>query len=208
MTAPLTEGRPVLALELDTAILSVLAEVAPNAEVVVGDALETDLGALLDRLPTPRAVVSNMPYNITGPLLARIAAVRDKFSMAVLMMQREVAEKILAKPGDSGRGALSVAIQAQFAVQKVCHVPPGAFLPPPKVASTVLKLVPKPFSPDIGQTLSIVSAGFRQPRKTLVNNLSALFGREAALARLQGAGLRPDVRPHQLTWEQWTNVSS
>ena len=210
LTGPMTrEGIVVTAVEVDTTILPVLAEMAPEAAVVVGDALKVGLRELLEALPEPRGIVSNMPYNITGPLLEKFTECRPFLSKAVLMMQREVAEKILAPPGDRRRGALSVSVQARFHVTRVCHVPPGAFLPPPKVDSTVLELVPTvDVRGDIEDMMKLVRAGFTQPRKTLLNNLAGAFGIEQTRSRIVNAGLDERVRPHQLTWEQWLKVLS
>ena len=212
LTRPLTlAAAKVIAVEVDRSILPVLHEYAPMAEVVAGDALKSDLAKLLNRLPEPRAVVSNMPYNITGPLLEAFSRTRSLYSKAVLMMQREVAQKILAQPGDSDRGALSVVMQAYFDISKVCQVPPGAFVPPPKVDSTVLEFVPLASGlsdQGLDDVIRLVRAGFTQPRKTVANNLSAILGAEEAKRRLETAGFEGRLRPHQLTWEQWKSLAT
>jgi 16S rRNA (adenine1518-N6/adenine1519-N6)-dimethyltransferase len=205
LTKPLSEQAQVVALELDPRMAPVLSESAPRAVVVFGDALAADLADLLSGLPEPRGIVSNMPYNITGPLLDRFTAVRGLVSRLVLMMQREVAEKIMAQPGDSSRGALSVRIQAWFDVRRVCLVPRGAFQPPPKVESAVLRLIPRD-DPLPERFEEIVGAGFSQPRKTLANNLPA--PRDRAIAALDSLGLAETVRAHQLTEEQWIGLAT
>lgn len=208
LTRPLSEFATVTAVELDTGILPVLNEVAPNARVLNQDALETDLAHLFAELPEPRALVSNMPYNITGPLLGKFAEVRHLYRRAVLMMQREVGDKVLAAPGDSQRGALSVVMQALFDIKRVCLVPPGAFLPPPKVDSVVLEFVPRHKTERYEDVFTVVRAGFTMPRKTLLNNLTGKFGRERAQSMIEGAGLGPTLRSHQLTWEQWKALAN
>ncbi|MCW5940518.1 MAG: ribosomal RNA small subunit methyltransferase A [Fimbriimonadaceae bacterium] len=205
LTRPLSEQAQVVALELDPRMAPVLSESSPKARVVFGDALDTDLAGLLSDLPEPRGIVSNMPYNITGPLLERFTAVRALVSRLVLMMQREVAEKVMAQPGDSSRGALSVRIQACFEVRRVCLVPPGAFKPPPKVESAVLRLTPRS-DPMPERFDAVVGAGFSQPRKTLANNLPA--PRDQAVEALRGLGLGDTVRAHQLTEEQWIGLAT
>ncbi len=205
LTGPLSEAAErTVAVEVDATMPLLLAQSAPRAEVVRGDALTIDLGSILDGLPSPRAVVSNMPYYITGPLLGRFADVRDRFDVAVLMMQKEVAERILARPGKRERGALSVALQSQFEITRVCHVPAGAFLPPPKVDSAVLRLVPR-LSALSDEALKLVRLGFAQPRKTLVNNLVAglHIARDEAVARVEAVGLLETVRPAELTEAEW-----
>ncbi len=205
LTGPLSDLLPVVAIELDARMVGVLVETAPNARIVPCDALDADWGQLMADSPRPRGIVSNMPYNITGPLLDRVCHSRGWIAKAVLMMQREVAEKILAQANDRRRGALSVTIQALFDVHKVCHVPPGAFSPPPKVESTVLELIPKPEQPGTEAVLALVRAGFTQPRKTLANNLAAILG-NGAKSRIEDAGMSPSIRAHELTWEMWCRL--
>jgi 16S rRNA (adenine1518-N6/adenine1519-N6)-dimethyltransferase len=209
LTGPLSESAErVAAIELDPTMPLLLSESAPKAIVVKEDALKADLGALLADLPPPRAVVSNLPYYITGPLLGRIADVRASLDVAVLMMQKEVADRILAKPGKRERGALSVALQSQFEISRVAHVPAGAFLPPPKVDSSVLRLVPREGALSEA-ALRIVRMGFAQPRKTLANNLVAGFqiSRDEAVERIEAVGLSETVRPAELTEVQWAALA-
>lgn len=204
------EKRRVMAVELDPRMAGALSESAPLAEVLIADALKSDLNGLLDQLPEPRAIVSNMPYNITGPLLAKFAEVRDRIDRAVLMMQKEVGSRILAEPGNSDRGALSVCLQAQFAIQKVCQVPPGAFEPPPKVDSIVLRLNPQPTpgsAQDEARLFGCVRAGFTQPRKTLLNNLGVTYGKQEVERVLATLELDARIRPHMLALEQWRQIA-
>ncbi len=199
------------AVELDSTMIQALAESAPKTRVVQGDALKVDLGELLRELPEPRGVVSNLPYYITGPLLERIDEQSPFWSVAVLMMQREVARKIVAKPGDSERGAISVNLQRQFKIAKLIDAPKGAFLPPPNVESQVLAFEPRPEALEHGhQFFQLTRTGFSQPRKTLANNLTPFrnLGKEAAAAKIVEAGLRPDVRPHQLTEDEWNALAA
>ena len=197
----------VTAVEVDQTIIPVLSEAAPTACVIVADALKADLSALLQDLPAPRALVSNMPYNITGPLLTTFAACRDLWAVGVFMMQREVGVRVLARAGDSDRGSLSVFLQAQFDIATVCHVPPGSFLPPPKVDSVVLRLVPA-LKVDLDRAprfFEVVRRGFTQPRKTLLNNLGDRTHWGPVIA---SAGLSESIRPHQLTLAQWEEVAA
>lgn len=191
-------------MEIDVRSVGALAESAPTARVVHADALKIDLEALAQSLPAPRAIVSNMPYGITGPLLERFTQVRALVERAVLMMQREVGEKILAEPGDSRRGALSVSMQLLFDINRLASVPPGSFWPPPKVASLVLVLTPRaiPEAGNVEQVIGVARAGFSQPRKTLLNNLQHRWPHTARRA-LESAGLPPTVRAHQLSLHEW-----
>lgn len=209
LTGALSEHFQVIALELDERMISALAESAPTAEVRLVDALTTDLDAILSELPEPRAVVSNLPYYITGALLTRIAEAWRHWDRAVLMMQKEVGERIMAQPGNSDRGSLSVYLESRFDIARVCSVPPGAFIPPPKVDSSVLLFTPKGSEPSRVQD-RIVRAGFTQPRKTLLNNLLGGLGvpREVLEKALKASELDPRIRPHMMTLAEWSRVSN
>lgn len=196
------------AIEVDERFLPLLAESAPSAQILLEDALQADLSKRLSDLPEPRAVVSNLPYYITHPLLTRIAEARASFGKAVLMMQREVADKILSPAGKRERGSLSVFLQACFRISEVVRAPAGAFMPPPKVDSTVLEFIPRPYPVPPEQEVAfnrLFRAGFSQPRKTLANNL-AVYGRERVAASIDRSGLTPTVRPHELREEDWVSV--
>ncbi len=214
LTRPLSElSERLVALEVDAGFAAMLADTAPRAEVRRADALQVDLAAVLAELPEPRALVSNMPYNITGPLLTAFAGVRGLYARAVLMMQREVGVRVLAQPGSRERGSLSVFLQAQFQISKVVAAPRSAFLPPPKVESVVLLFEPKPTGLDEAteeRFFRLVRAGFTQPRKTLHNNLVAglRLEREEAARRIAAVGLEPSVRPHQLTMDAWYRLAA
>lgn len=192
----------LIALEIDERMISVLKESAPHADVRQVDALQSDLAVVLQELPEPRGVVSNLPYYITGPLVSHIAEARAHWSKAVLMMQKEVAVRIMAPAGSSDRGSLSVYLQALFAITRVIEAPAGAFVPPPKVASTVLQFVPNgaEYPEDF---FKFVRAGFKQPRKTLANNLLAIgLTREL----VEASGLDERIRPQALTQDEWLNL--
>lgn len=203
LTRPLSLAADTVAVELDPRMAAIAAEFAPAAEVLCEDALTADLAALIASRAEPRMLVSNMPYAITGPLLGRAVELAPLLAKAVLMMQKEVGDRILAPAGDSRRGSLSVAIESVFQVRKVCSVPPGAFVPPPKVDSIVLSFTPLPEGPQLTERqLRAVRSGFAQPRKTLANNL------KAAGLSLEFGSLPPSVRPHQLTLDQWKDLLS
>jgi len=197
-----------IAIEIDDRMIEALAESAPKAEVRKLDALKSDLGAILDELPEPRGLVSNLPYYITGPLLTRIAEAKAGYSKAVLMMQKEVADRVLAKERTSERGSLSVYLQSQFEIEKVISAPAGSFVPPPKVDSTVLEFRPLPETPS-NEFFKLVRLGFAQPRKTLANNLVTGYRitRDQALAWIQTAGLPELARPQELRLEEWHRLT-
>lgn len=209
LTQSLSEvAERLVVLELDPRMAALLAESAPKAQVVQADALKVDLEALLRDLPAPRAIVSNMPYYITGPLLQRVADVRASIDRAVLMMQKEVAVRVIAPPGNGERGSLSVYLQSLFEIRVLSQVPAGAFLPPPKVDSTVLVFVPRLTTFD-DFYFRVVRFGFTQPRKTLANNLANGLhrSRDEIVTVLESVGLWEKSRAQELTEEQWVALS-
>jgi 16S rRNA (adenine1518-N6/adenine1519-N6)-dimethyltransferase len=209
LTQPLSErAERMIALEVDSIAVRALAESAPRAEVRHQDALSSDLRAIFAELPSPRALVSNMPYNLTGPLFGVFAAARGAYDRAVLMMQREVGEKAMARAGSPEYGGLSVFLQAQFAIRRVTTVPPGAFFPPPKVESVVLRLDPLPASPNEEFFFALVREGFAQPRKTLANNLANRLAREDLSRWLSDRGHKTTARPHELDLEDWRALAA
>lgn len=203
--ATLTQGLvdmagTVVALDIDPRVGPILEEAAPRAQFLCVDVMNYDLGECVAGLPQPCGIVSNMPYNITGPLLERVARLAGMIDRAVLMMQAEVAQKIIAPAGSSVRGALSVLMQWDFEIVVVGHVPAGAFYPPPKVQSTVLRLTPRADRPD-DWARSVVRAGFTHPRKALAGNLG--WPRDDLVETLAAMGHPPLVRAHQLSQEDW-----
>lgn len=212
LTRALSERAKVIAFEVDPVAVSALCETAPRAEVRCGDVLRADLAPAFAELPEPRVLVSNMPYQITGPLLTAFAEARSCYSRAVLMIQREVGERILAEPGSSSFGSLTVFLGLQFGIRKVCAAPAGAFYPPPKVESVVLELEPRATGvpPESEAFLfRVVRKGFAQPRKTLANNLASGLGRDRAgiAAMLQNLGWSAAIRPHQIDLDGWKTLA-
>jgi 16S rRNA (adenine1518-N6/adenine1519-N6)-dimethyltransferase len=133
------------------------------------------------------------------------------YEVAVLMMQKEVAQRVTAGPGSSSRGSLSVYLQAHHEIAALIDAPAGAFLPPPKVDSRVLVFRPRPEDPALDESFfALVRKGFVQPRKTLANNLVAGFGltRDQATVWVEAAGLGEKARPQELSLEEWRRLAS
>ena len=214
LTGPISEqSEKMIALEIDERMISALSESAPKADVRRLDALSADLGSILKELPTPRGVVSNLPYYITGPLLTKIAEARSSFSVAVLMMQKEVAQRVMAAPGNGDRGSLSVYLQSLFDIDMVAQVPAVDFVPPPRVDSTVLRFVPRELGvapPDRDWYFRVIRLAFTQPRKTLANNLSAGLHRDRSeiTEALEVLEMNEKIRPHDLNLDQWAHLCS
>lgn len=174
--------RRVVAVELDRGFARWLRRLfAPDpagarVQLVEGDALEVDLAALLAQGPPgvngSYKAVANLPYYITSPLLMRLLEEEHPFSLLVVMVQKEVAQRLIAAPGTKDYGALSVAVQLRADVDVVATVAPGAFYPPPAVDSAVVRLVLRPFPEpveDPGLLRDAVRAAFGQRRKTVRN---------------------------------------
>ncbi|MCO6510694.1 MAG: ribosomal RNA small subunit methyltransferase A [Aridibacter famidurans] len=217
LTSKLLEtGARVTAVEIDED-LSVLLESEYGSEerfrLVTGDILATDLGDIIGD-GTAR-VAANLPYYVSTPILRKLFANRDLFSELVVMLQKEVAERITAPPGDSARGFLTVLIERGFDTERLFDVPSGAFRPVPKVESAVVRLRTKRVDDgrenDTGFE-ELASAAFRQKRKTLKNNLDAapaslrekIDRKGGSEAVLEKAGIAPSKRAEALTEEDWT----
>jgi len=198
----------VVAVEVDRDLARALPRlVPPNVAVVVGDALQLDPG---EHFAGPYKLVANLPYQITSPVLFRYFEVRPRPSLLVLMVQREVAERIAARPGQLSY--LAVAVQSVATVRTVRRVPPGAFFPRPRVESAVVRLDPRPspLVPDEDRSgfLKLVQAGFAQPRKQLANSLAQglAVSKADALALLARADIAPHRRPQELELAEWARL--
>ncbi len=209
----------VVAVELDHRLIPVLQETLAgfsNAEIVSGDIMKLDLMQLLsDQLPgLPLKVCANLPYNITTPVL-RLLMESERFAQITVMIQKEVAQRICAKPGTPEYGAFTVFTEF-YASPSICFdVPPDCFYPRPKVTSTVITLHRKTrdISPEDRDFLfSITRAAFSQRRKTLVNSLSSLFAGKLTKEELQAAvaacGFDPLVRGERLSLRDYLTLSS
>lgn len=217
LTLPLAEraGR-VIAVELDRDLAANLAARAPaNVRLVQSDFLDVNLPQLLQDEQRPVRVVGNLPYNVASPILFRLLAAAEDGRLlgeATLMLQREVADRLLAEPGVADYGAMSIQVQLRADVERILNLPPGAFRPPPKVHSTVVRLRFRPPRFEVG-TLDaferVVRGIFLQRRKTLANALkpvAASFGRDPSEI-LERARLDGGRRPETLTVEDVARLS-
>jgi 16S rRNA (adenine1518-N6/adenine1519-N6)-dimethyltransferase len=202
----------VVAVELDRQLAAALPRLVPgNVEVVHGDALKLSVA---ERFAGPYKVVANLPYQITSPFLFRYLSLEPRPSLLVLMVQKEVAERVVAPPGQLSY--LAVAVQSTARARIVRLVPPGAFFPRPKVESAVIRLDPLPESlapfEQREAFLGVVRAGFTQPRKTLLNSLSQGLGQDGGWERadvralLGAAGLASERRPQELMLAEWRTL--
>lgn len=204
----------VIAVELDERMVDLLrAEVMPGraVEVVQGDILQTDLRELVtSRGATSYKVVANLPYYITSAVLRHILEASLLPTRVVVLVQREVAERIVARP--PGMSLLAVSVQLFGAPRIVARVPAGAFYPPPKVDSAIVRIdvYPQPAEgvTDVAGFFTVVRAGFGQKRKQLRNSLSQGLRRPAADidAVLRAASIDPTRRAETLTLADWARL--
>jgi 16S rRNA (adenine1518-N6/adenine1519-N6)-dimethyltransferase len=208
--ALLARGARVLGIELDRRLAAYLRERfgEPSAlEVVEGDALETSLEVLARErgLELPALVAGNIPYRITSPLLRRLLAAPGVLERAVLMLQREVAERLAAAPGGPGYGALTVGVRAVADVTPVLTLSPSKFRPPPRVWSAVVRIDPRADAPDADRRAALerlAKAVFGGRRKQLRRALRNLGVEGPALERVEAElGFPLDRRPEELAVE-------
>ena len=199
-------ARRVIAIEVDLDLIPRLRASQPgNVEILEGDALEMNLADLARSFH----LVGNLPYNISTPLLKQFIAARDHILDVTIMLQKEVAERLRAKPGTKSYGPLSLLVQYYATPIRGFTVPPGAFTPRPKVDSEVIRLEWKPGVPDAKDFTDFVQLAFGSRRKKLLNNLVTLFPsrrREEIATILEAASLSRDARAETLTVEQFLRV--
>ena len=198
----------VVAVEVDLNLIPILKQVItpwPQVRVVSGDILQLDPAALMGS--DGYVVVANIPYYITSALFRHLLEAKLKPSRMVLTVQREVAQRIYAKPGELNLLGLSVQVYGQ--PKSLFRIPAGAFYPPPKVDSEVLRvdLYPQPLIPvaHLDDFFRLIKAGFSQKRKMLHNALFAGLGwpREKLGVLLDKAGMDPQRRAQTLSLEEW-----
>jgi 16S rRNA (adenine1518-N6/adenine1519-N6)-dimethyltransferase len=215
-------AQSVVAVELDRDLLQPLRKQFDRAEnflLLEGDILSLDLDTTLQNFPrfqSPNKVVANIPYNITGPILEKLlgtiaAPNPTPFEAIVLLLQKEVADRLCAQPDSKAFGALTVRVQYLADCQWVGHVPAKAFQPPPKVDSAVIKLIPRTFQPAANDPRwldTLVKLGFATKRKMLRNNLQSVIDRDRLSVLLQEMNLNPQVRAENLSVENWVMLSN
>ena len=210
----------VTAVELDTRLLPILREVlgeCSNVDLLQGDILKLDIGKLAAETMrgTNRHVCANLPYNITTPALTKLIDA-DVFESVTVMVQKEVAMRICAKPGSPDYGAFSVYINYHTEPEILFDIPPECFLPRPKVTSSVVKMLTRKERPlsgeDVNVFFRVVRAAFGQRRKTLVNAVFAVFGstysKETITQIVESCGFDSRVRGEALSVGEFIRLSS
>jgi 16S rRNA (adenine1518-N6/adenine1519-N6)-dimethyltransferase len=215
-----TQARRLMAVELDRVLAAQLRmkfATYPNVEIIEGDILKIELDTVfgpkpgtlrpgLSFAPEPARVVGNLPYYITSDILLRLLQYHRYFSTIVIMVQKEVADRLAASPGSRDYGLFSATAQLYGSVEKLFTLPPAAFAPPPKVHSSVLRLTiePRLESLRVPETdfISFLKLSFGQKRKTLWNNLKGEYAKETLQQALAKSGVKPTVRAEALSLEK------
>jgi 16S rRNA (adenine1518-N6/adenine1519-N6)-dimethyltransferase len=213
-------ARRLIAIELDRVLAAQLRmkfALYPNVEVIEGDVLAVDFSTLfgprpgasrpgLVQAPDPVPVVGNLPYYITSDILLRLFEARQCFSTIVIMVQKEVADRLAAAPGSTDYGLLSATAQLYGKVENLFTLPPGAFSPPPKVHSSVVRITMAPQVESLhveeGGFINFLKLSFAQKRKTLWNNLRVQYDEGVLKEALREAGVKPVARAEALPLEK------
>lgn len=209
LTRPLAERvHRIVAVEIDRDLAAALPSgVGSNVRIIQGDVLDVDIDAALQGERLPVRVIGNLPYNVSSPILFRLLDAADEgrtFTDATLMLQKEVVDRLVAPPGTREYGALAIQVALLADVERLLTLPPGAFRPPPKVTSAVVRLRFRPAAADIGDRRTferVVRGIFLQRRKTLLNALAPVadsFARSSGEV-IERAGVDPHQRPEELT---------
>lgn len=209
LTLALAEtGATVTAIELDRYVVPVLRSVAEPAGVTVveADAMRLDWGALLGPDAAGWVLVANLPYNVATPLVADLLDGVPAIERMLVMVQREVGERLAAKVGDEAYGAVSVKVAYWAEAKLVGKVPPSVFVPQPKVDSALVAITRRP-APAVDapydRLFALVRAGFATRRKMLRGALAGL----ADAATFAAAGVRPEARAEELAIEDWGRLA-
>ena len=213
-------ARRLIAVELDRVLaaqLSLKFGMVRNVEIIEADILAIDFDSFfgpkpglgrpgIEIKPEPVKVVGNLPYYITSDILLRLFEFSKHFESIVIMVQREVADRIAAEPGGRDYGVLSATTQLYARVEKLFTLPPGAFTPPPKVYSTLLRLTIDPQMDRLGVAgdgfIDFLRLSFGQKRKTLWNNLKTKFPDTELKRALAEARVKPTARAETLSLEE------
>lgn len=214
-------AREVLAIEIDKRLIPILNETLAdydNVSILNEDILKVDIASIVKEYNDnkPIKVVANLPYYITTPIIMDLFEKHVPLSGVTIMIQKEVAERIQAKPGSKEYGALSLAVQYYARPYIAANVPPNCFMPRPKVGSAVINLTPHE-NPSYhvkneGLLFSLIRASFNQRRKTLVNGIfnyeKLSFSKDEIISALDSLAIPNDIRGEALSLEQFVEISN
>jgi len=214
------KAQRLIAIELDrvlSAQLRMNLAAQPNVEIIEGDIMKLELDTVfgpkpgtlrpgLNFSPEPARVVGNLPYYITSDILLRLFEYRRYFSTIVIMVQKEVADRLAASPGSRDYGLLSATAQLYGQIEKLFTLPPAAFSPPPKVHSSVVRITINPKLESLGvpeaEFISFLKLSFGQKRKTLWNNLKTRYHEDELRSAMAKSRVKPAIRAEALPLER------
>lgn len=211
-------AKKVVSVELDNSLLPVLEETLSdyeNVEIIHGDILEVDINKLIDGKlgGGPVKVVANLPYYVTTPIIGKLLEENLNMDSITVMIQKEVADRMVAKHGTKTYGALSVFVNFYTDPEIILKVPKTVFMPQPKIDSAVIKLKIKEELPNIDreQFFKVVKAGFSKRRKTILNSLSSYgfdIDKEIIKSSLEKANVKAETRAENISLEDFINIST
>lgn len=208
--------KKVVAIEIDKNLIPILEETLgnfDNIKIIHADALKVDFNKIIkeENLENVK-VVANLPYYVTTPIIAKLLNERVKISSMIIMIQKEVADRILAKPNTDEYGTLSLLCQYHCDIKKICKVSPNCFVPPPRVESMVIRLDIRDQKRvdilDEDLFFNIIKSAFNMRRKTLSNSLKSIANEDILLKALEESNIDPKRRGETLSIEEFANLSN
>ena len=221
-TRLLPEVKTLLAVEIDRNLCKKLVQKLgekDNFLLLQGDFLKLELESAIQDFPkfhSPNKVVANIPYNITGPIIEKLlgkigSPAAKQYESIVLLVQKEVGERLIATPGTKAFGALSLRVQYLASCELICDVPAQAFYPPPKVDSAVIRLRPRLIEHPANnprQLATLIKLGFANRRKMLRNNLKSIIKIDDLTQLLEKLNFNPQCRAENLSLQDWILLSN
>lgn len=208
--------KKVVAVEIDKNLISILEETLgnfDNIKIIHADALKVDFNKIIEEENLENVkVVANLPYYVTTPIIAKLLNERVKISSMIIMIQKEVADRILAKPNTDEYGTLSLLCQYHCDIKKICKVSPNCFVPPPRVESMVIRLDIRDQKRvevlDEELFFNIIKSAFNMRRKTLSNSLKSIANEDILLKGLEELSIDPKRRGETLSIEEFAKLSN
>lgn len=197
--------KPVRVFEFDRKLAQYLRETLKDVDIVEGDFLKAALSSISPQAKRV-AVLSNLPYHLSSPILFKLIEDKARFPRLVLTFQKEFADRLCAQPGDEAYAALSVLVQLHFHVDSIGIIPPGAFYPAPGVSSEALLMRPRQLA-KLDAVANVVKAAFRHRRKKVISNLKEAFPKAVFEPVLASLNIGTNARPEEISKEQYVKLA-
>ena len=214
----LQKAGKVICIELDERMVKILNDrfsIYENFEIINDDVLKVDLNKIIEKENRKCKIVANLPYYITTPIIMKLLESKLNIESITVMIQKEVAERLIATPGEKLSGAITYTVYYYCESEKIMEVPPESFIPEPEVTSEVIKLKLRKDSPievsDIKKMFSIIKVAFMQRRKTLINALTngnIINNKQEATEIFNNLKINPNARAEELTLQQFTELAN